>query len=126
MSYLLLRDIHITCALLTGLGFALRGVWMLRASPLLHHRLTRTLPHVNDTLLLGSAIWMTTRLGQYPLVTPWLSAKLFALLAYIVLGSVALKRGPTRSIRAAAFVGALICYGYIVAVARARTPLPFL
>ena len=126
MSYLLLRDIHITCAVLTGLGFLLRGFWMLRGSPLLQHRLARTLPHVNDTLLLGSAIWMTTRLGQYPLVTPWLTAKLFALLAYIVLGSVALKRGPTPRIRLAAFVAAILCYGYIVSVARGRTPLPFL
>ena len=126
MSYLLLRDIHITCAVLTGLGFLLRGFWMLRGSVLLRHRLTRTLPHINDTLLLGSAIWMTTRLGQYPLVTPWLTAKLVALLTYIVLGSIALKRGSTPRVRIIAFVAALACYGYIVSVARTRTPLPFL
>ena len=126
MNYLLLRDIHITCAVLTGLGFLLRGFWMLRGSVLLRHRLTRTLPHINDTLLLGSAIWMTTRLGQYPLVTPWLTAKLVALLTYIVLGSVALKRGSTPRVRIIAFVAALACYGYIVSVARTRAPLPFL
>lgn len=126
MSYLLLRDIHITCAVLTGLGFLLRAVWMVRGSTLLQHRLARTLPHINDTLLLGSAIWMTTRLGQYPLVTPWLTAKLIALLGYIVLGSIALKRGRTMRIRMIALVAALSCYGYIVSVARTRIPFPFL
>jgi len=126
MNYLLLRDIHITCAILTGLGFLLRGVWMLRGSALLHHRLARTLPHVNDTLLLGSAVWMAARLGQYPLVTPWLTAKLAALLGYIVLGSIALKRGRDRRTRTLALLAALLCYGYILSVARSRTPFPFL
>ncbi|GAB6044034.1 SirB2 family protein [Endothiovibrio diazotrophicus] len=125
MNYLLLRDIHITCAALSGLGFLLRGWWMARDSAWLHHRVTRTLPHLNDTLLLGSAVWMASRLGQYPLVTPWLTAKLAALLGYIVLGGIALKRGRTRRLRLTALAAALLCYGYIVAAAVTRTPFPF-
>ncbi len=126
VSYLFLKQLHVTCAILTGVGFLLRGWWMLSGSPLLHHRLTRTLPHINDTLLLGSAVWMATRLGQYPLITPWLSAKFVALLGYIVLGSVALKRGRTQTIRIVALIAAFACYGYIVSVARTRAPIPFL
>ena len=34
---------------------------------------------------------------QYPLVHGWLTAKFFALIAYIVLGTIALKRGKTRA-----------------------------
>jgi uncharacterized membrane protein SirB2 len=55
--------------------------------------------------------------AQYPLAQPWLTAKVGALLLYIVLGSVALKRGRSKGIRAAAFLAALATFAYIVAVA---------
>ena len=35
MSYLALKHLHVTCVVLSGLGFALRGWWMLTDSPLL-------------------------------------------------------------------------------------------
>jgi uncharacterized membrane protein SirB2 len=122
--YPLLKQIHVACVILTIGGFALRGLWMLLDSPLLRHRLTRVLPHVNDTLLLGSGIGLAVLLRQYPLVDGWLTAKLLALLAYIVLGSVALKRGRTPGVRAAALVAALLTVGYLVAVAMTRNPWP--
>ena len=59
---------------------------------------------------------------QYPFVEPWLTAKLLALLLYIGLGTIALKRGKTKGIRIAAYVGALATFGYIVAVALTRQP----
>ena len=93
MSYLILKHLHVTCVVLSGLGFCLRGWWMLRESPLRQHRLTRILPHIVDTLLLGSALTMAWMSGQYPFVQGWLTAKLCGLLAYILLGMMALKRG---------------------------------
>lgn len=125
MSYLALKHLHVTCVVLSGLGFTLRGWWMLSASPCLQHRLARVLPHVVDTLLLGSALTMAWMSGQYPFVQPWLTAKFFGLLTYIVLGAVALKRGRTPVIRAGALVAALLAYGYIVSVALTRQALPF-
>jgi uncharacterized membrane protein SirB2 len=97
---------------------------MLRRSPLLDHPLTRVLPHVNDSLLLFAAVGMAWIAHLSPLHHAWLMAKLVGLLAYIVLGSIALRRGRTRGIRALAFAGALGALGYIVAVALARSPLP--
>ena len=38
-------------------------------------------------------------LHQYPATHAWLTAKVIGLLAYIVLGSLALKRGRTKAIR---------------------------
>lgn len=124
MSYVALKHLHVTCVVLSGLGFCLRGWWMLRESPLRQHRLTRILPHVVDSLLLGSAVTMALMSGQYPFVNAWLTAKLFGLVAYILLGMMALKRGRTMTIRARYFGLAVLAYLYIVSVALTRSPLP--
>jgi uncharacterized membrane protein SirB2 len=124
VSYLILKHLHVTCVVLSGLGFCLRGWWMLRESRLRQHRLTRILPHIVDTLLLGSALTMAWMSGQYPFVEGWLTAKLCGLLAYILLGMMALKRGRTPAIRARYFGLALLAYAYIVSVALTRNPLP--
>ena len=81
------------------------------------------MPHAIDTVFLATGIWLAIRIGQYPFMQAWLTAKVLALVAYIVIGSIALKRGPTRAIRAAAFVAALAVFAYIVGVASARHPL---
>ena len=125
MSYLALKHLHVTCVVLSGLGFCLRGGWMLNESPLRQHRLTRVLPHIVDTLLLGSALTMAWMSGQYPFVNGWLTAKLCGLLAYILFGMMALKRGRTRAIRARFFGLALLAYAYIVSVALTRNLMLF-
>lgn len=122
MSYLALKHLHVTCVVLSGLGFCLRGGWMLVGSPLSQHRLTRVLPHIVDSLLLGSALSMAWMSGQYPFVNGWLTAKFFGLLAYILLGMMALKRGRTLEIRRRYFGLALLVYAYIVGVALSRNP----
>lgn len=119
-----LKTLHLSCAALSLGGFVLRGTWMLTDSPWLHRPATRILPHVNDTLLLGAGIGLALLIHQYPLTDAWLSAKLLALLAYIGLGTVALKRGRSKRIRALAFVGALLVFGYLVAVALTHRPWP--
>ncbi|MEX0741948.1 MAG: SirB2 family protein [Phycisphaeraceae bacterium] len=116
-TYLLLRAFHITCAVLSAGGFLLRGLWMLADSPLLRHRLARVLPHVIDTLLLASAIALVIMSGFYPLTTSWINIKLVLLVVYIVFGSIALKRGRSRRLRAAAFVLALASVTGIFAAA---------
>ena len=121
MSYLLLKHLHVTCVVLSSLGFCLRGYWMLVESPRRTLRLSRVLPHLVDTLLLGSALTMAWMSGQYPLVMPWLTAKFFGLLAYILLGTMALKRGRTKAIRSRFLLLALLAYGYIVSVALTRS-----
>ncbi|MGB8545061.1 MAG: SirB2 family protein [Azonexus sp.] len=123
MSYLALKHLHVTCVVLSGLGFALRGWWMLNDSSLLRARLTRVVPHVVDTLLLGSALLMAWQSSQYPFAQGWLTAKFFGLLAYILCGTMALKRARTKGRRVVFLVLALLAYAYIVGVALARNPL---
>ncbi|WP_025915653.1 SirB2 family protein [Herminiimonas sp. CN] len=120
MSYLALKHLHVTCAALSGSLFLLRGFWMLRQSPALQRRWVRVVPHVIDTLLLASALIMVFWSGQYPFVQNWLTAKVIALLAYIGLGTIALKRGKTKTVRVTAFISALLVFAYIAGVAVTR------
>lgn len=125
-TYLALRELHRTAVILSLTLFALRGLWMLADSPQLQRRWVRIVPHLIDTVLLASAIGLTLILQQYPFVNGWLTAKMLALIAYILLGHIALRRGLTRSIRAVAWVAALATFGYIVSVALTHDPLGFL
>ena len=121
-SYLAIKSVHVACAALSIAGFAARGALMLADSPLLQHRFVRIAPHVVDTALLASATWLAWVLAQVPFVHGWITAKILALLAYIVLGILALRRGRTKRTRAAAFAAALLTAGYIVTVAVTRDP----
>ena len=125
MGYLEIKAVHLTSVATSYALFVLRGVWMLQGSALLQRRWVRIVPHVVDTVLLGSAVAMALMIRQYPFVAGWLTAKLLALLLYIVLGSFALKRGGTRNRRIAAWFAAQVVFFYIVAVALTRNPLPW-
>jgi uncharacterized membrane protein SirB2 len=126
MLYAALKALHVGCVIASISGFALRGALMLLDSPLLQARFARIAPHVVDTLLLASALWLAALIGQYPFVQGWLTAKVLGLVAYIVLGTVALKRARSKPVRAAAFALALLAAVYIVSVALTRDPLGFL
>ena len=121
--YLVLRNIHIGCAIATIALFVLRGALMLADSPRQRNVVLRYLPHAVDTVLLTTALILTTVIRQYPFAVDWLTVKVVLLVAYIVLGSIALKRGRTKAIRVAALVAALATIGFLVSVARAHHPL---
>jgi uncharacterized membrane protein SirB2 len=109
---------------LSGILFVIRGIWTFAESAMLQRRWVKIAPHIIDTLLLVSAFTLVILSAQYPFAQNWLTAKLIALLAYILLGVIALKRGRTRQIRIAAFIGALAAFFYIVMVAVTRQVIP--
>lgn len=121
-----LKHLHMLCAVLSIVGFTVRGVWMLRDSAMLQKKWVKIAPHIIDTILLVTAFSMAFMVSQYPFTADWLTAKLIALIAYIVLGMVALKRGKTKPVRAVAFVLALITFAYILGVARSKDVLFFM
>ena len=123
MTYAALKHLHVTCVVLSGLGFSLRGWWMLNDSPRLKAPFVRVAPHVIDSVLLGSALVMAWQSSQYPFAQSWLTAKFFGLLAYILCGTMALKRARTKGRRVVFLVLALLAYAYIVGVALTRNPL---
>lgn len=117
-----LKLVHLTCVVASITGFSLRGGLMLAGSALIWNPWVRTLPHFVDTLLLVSGLWMAMNLQQYPGTAGWLTAKLVALVVYVVLGAVALRYGKTHHIRVWATAGALGTFGYMAAVAVYRDP----
>ncbi len=124
MSYALLKLIHAGTVYITFGLFVVRGIWMLLDSPRLQDRWVRVVPHLNDTLLLVAAVAMLVVGGLNPLEQPWLLTKIFALLLYIYLGTMALKRGKTKGQRTLYLVAALATIGYLIAVAVTKQVIP--
>ena len=125
LDYGTLKGLHVGAAAISLALFVLRGGWMLVAPARLRHRWVRIVPHVIDTVLLASALWLAWQLGAQD-TRSWLAAKIAGLAAYIVLGTIALRRGKTRGVRLATFVAALATFGYIVSVAVTKSPLGLL
>jgi len=117
MSYFAIRDVHITCVTISISLFVLRATLQLAGIDWRRWKLLRFLPHLVDTVLLSSAIWLACLLHQYPFVNAWLTAKFLALVVYVLLGRQALQVG-TQTLRRALFFGAaVLSVSYIVGVA---------
>ena len=128
IDYLTLKYLHASSAFVSLALFMTRGVWMMATRQRLQQRWVKVAPHMVDTVLLASAIALVWLLGGLDALRAqsWLAAKIVALLVYIVLGSIALKRGRSRKIRVAAFFAAIAVFGYIVSVAIAKSPWGFI
>lgn len=126
MSFILLKHIHVTCAVISFALFFLRGIWSFNNSPIMRQRWIKVVPHVVDTLLLASALALAFIIRQYPFVDTWLTAKVIGLLLYIGLGLVALKYGKSKTARVSAWLAALAVFVYIALVAAKHNPLPFI
>lgn len=120
--FVALLYIHVGSVCISGGFFTLRAGWMLADSGYLQRRWVKVLPHVVDSALLASAVGLAMILHQYPFVQAWLTAKVLALVAYIGLGTVGLKRGRTKRIRVCSCVAALAVFAYIITVALAHDP----
>lgn len=124
--YAALKLIHVTTAFLSIAGFTLRGVWMLRDSPLLQKKAVRIAPHVNDTVFLLSGFSLLWLLALPVTGQPWLLAKFVALFFYIGFGMVAMRFGKTRAVRTIAYFAALATFAYVVGVALSKSLLSWL
>ena len=122
MNYEAVKSLHVGCVALSISLFTLRAALQWQNVAWRRWRVLRIAPHVVDTVLLGSALWLCWMIGQYPFVQGWLTAKVLALVAYILLGRMALGRTTAKGQRLVAFVAALCCVGYIVGVALTHSP----
>lgn len=118
--YTLLKIIHMSCAMVSIIGFIVRGTLRINESPIVQKKLVKVLPHVIDTVLLVSAICLVVMSGQYPFVVPWVTAKVLGLIVYIGLGVVVMRTAKTKQTRIIAFVLAIATAAYIVMVATTK------
>ncbi|WP_350494866.1 SirB2 family protein [Neopusillimonas aromaticivorans] len=86
-------------------------------SAVLQKKAVRIAPHVIDTILLACGLAMAYTIGFNQ---GWIWAKLVALVLYIVVGTVAIKRGKTPTTRGIAALAAVVIFFYIVGVALTR------
>ncbi len=118
-----IKWVHVAAVISSGLLFALRGGAQLAGARWTMAAPLRFLSYFIDTVLLTAALMLVTILHQYPFVQAWLTVKVLLLVVYVVLGSFALKRGATRTVRLYCFLAALAVYLFIASVARAHDPL---
>lgn len=121
--YLAALYTHVSCAILSISFFIVRAIWMLNQDVKLQHPLVKVSPHVIDTILLAAAIMLCVLIKQYPIQSDWLTVKFFALVTYIILGTIALKRGKTRRIRSLACAAAILTFAFMLSVAYYHHPL---
>ena len=124
--YALIKYVHLVSVTLSLAGFFLRGLLLLRDSPLMRARWIKVLPHINDTILLAAALSLAVMSDQYPFVSGWVTAKVLGVIAYIILGSLALRAGSSPRTRLVCWLGAMAVFGWIVSVALTRQPAGFL
>ncbi len=120
--YLQIKWVHIWAVVASGVLFFLRGAPLLFGGKAANHAPLRYVSYTIDTVLLTAALMLATILHQYPFVHGWLTVKVLLLVVYIVLGTLALKRGRTPRAQVLCFLAALLVYGFMVSVARAHQP----
>lgn len=121
--YLLIKNIHIGLALLSGNLFVLRGLWVLLAGS--GARRQRALNHVSyavDTGLLLAALLLLSILSFAPLSASWLQAKLLLLVLYVVFGALAFRVKYPLQLRWLTYLAALLCFAGMYYSARLRLP----
>lgn len=112
--YLPIKHLHMTAVGLSITLFVIRAYWSVTGSGLLQHRLVRILPHVVDTVLLTCGVILAAMIGPNQ---PWILTKIVLLIAYIGVGTIAIKRGRTTRGRITAALIAVLIFAYIVGVA---------
>mgnify|MGYP003444531448 FL=1 len=118
-----IRLLHITCVLLSGALFFLRGAGALAGARWPMRVPVRLACYTIDTVLLTAALMLVTMLPGAVFANGWLTAKLALLVVYVVLGSLALKRAGTPRARLLCFVAAAVTYLFMFSIARTHDPL---
>lgn len=120
-----IKWVHVAAIMASGMLFALRGGAALGGMRWPVAAPARYLSYAIDTVLLAAGLVLVAVLPGALFANGWLAVKLVLLVAYIVLGVLALgRRGHgSRARRAACYAAALLVYLQIYCIARAHHPL---
>ena len=124
MQYLFVKYSHQIFVTITILVFNIRFflLWRHPDKPLAG--IWKALPHLNDTMLLFTGLWLMKITHFSPFNAPWLGSKILLLLVYIGVGMVMMRSRPRSPKFYAIYVLSMACVGCIVYLAKTKT-LPF-
>lgn len=125
--YAQIKWVHIASIIASGMLFLLRGSLVLGGKERIAMLApVRFLSYGIDTVLLSAALMLLTILPHTMYANGWLAVKLLLVVVYVVLGTLALKRGRTARVRTFSFIAAVGVYLAIVGIARSHDPLGWL
>ena len=124
MQYLFVKYSHQIFVAITILLFNIRFflLWRHPEKPLAG--IWKAMPHLNDTMLLFTGLWLMKITHFSPFNAPWLGMKILLLLVYIVLGMIMMRSRPSSPKFYIVYVLAMSCVATIVFLAKTKT-LPF-
>lgn len=124
MQYLFVKYSHQIFVTITILVFNIRFflLWKNPEKPLAG--IWKALPHLNDTMLLFTGLWLMKITHFSPFNAPWLGTKILLLLGYIALGMIMMRARPRSGKFYTAYALAMLCVASIVYLAKTKT-LPF-
>ena len=115
--YPAIKHVHLTFVAASVLFFLVRFVLHMRQSPIMDKKLLKIAPHVIDTLLLLSGLTLCFVIQQYPFIDPWITEKLGAVMAYILLATISLKANKGKLFKVFAAFGAIAWVVYAAKIA---------
>ena len=120
--YMIIKHLHLTLVAVIIIVFAIQGFQLFSNGQQKYRKILTIIHHISGTLLLISGLTLAWLLGKYPFISEWVTVKLIALLAYIVVTSIALKRAKTTFVKVLALTGSLLIMAYIIHTALTRNP----
>ena len=121
-----IRAAHLFAVLVSGTLFAARGLGVLAGARWPMHAIARYSSYTVDTVLLTAALMLVSILPAAMFANHWLSVKLVLVVAYVVLGTLALKRARTPRARFICYLAALVVLGIVIGIARRHSALGWL
>ncbi len=121
--YPAVKHLHLMLIALSVVFFTVRFILHLRDSEMLEKKFLKIAPHVIDTFLLLSGVALCFIINQFPLENAWLTEKLGAVVAYIVLGIIAMKINRNKLFKVFAYIGAISWLVYAARMAVFKQPI---
>jgi len=90
---------HASFAIISILGLVIRAILSLKGSALLEKKFVRISPHIIDTLLFGSGIYLAIQYSRSGADLNWLWFKLGLILTYIVLAIFSMRIKKTNLLK---------------------------
>lgn len=124
MLFTIAKMIHVTAVILSISGFIWRCYDLLSGQQIhKNNKLLTRLPHINDSILLASAIIMLWQWQLNPFTLPWLTEKIVILCVYILLGMIALHWCRRQVLQVFSMLTAIVCFGYMIYVAMTKNTI---